>query len=448
MGQASLVILMHDFQILSMQDRSSFFKSYAQDTDCVQPYVFVPDDRTEESAIPLCYVATASIFSLTRKFKNLYLTSPSARKELMRQKRNSALMSANAQFLRTAPHSTSLFLYPTQISWSHAAFAQIGPNVEHLQKHMTKLGIHPWKGGLIYAVKNQAIEKDSPPGVALPTKYELTLSSLEGCHVTLTESQHSLLQKLTKLAPAQATSSKWNKVAGISLQDSRENSKNLPLTKKYLVHYMSLKSNTLLGTFQEHMRRSCKSTEWEEWKLIIDEITISCQSAISSLSGDIKSLDFINTSILYSAAHGLQNPHYDFKQEVLAKNGDNMYLGFTPLTEDGMFLQVWTKEGHGTVLYIPLGEFVILPSKTMHAGGFCSRVVSGNLRLHFYFYLNKVVPEPHNTNVYSDDFGEFSKRYHNAVGLIKGVSCTEEGEGEMAVGGTEAGGCLFNLFAK
>jgi hypothetical protein len=276
---------------------------------------------------------------------------------------------------------------------------------------------------------------------------------LDGCHVTLTEVQHALLQKLAKLAPAQASSSKWNKVAGLSLQHSQQNSKNLPPTKKKLVHYMPLESNTLLGTFQHHLRLKTQSDEWEERKLIIHEITVACLSAISSVSsGVLESLDYIHTSILYSAAHGLQNPHCDFKPDVLCQNGANMYLGFTPLTEDGMFLQVWSKAGHGTVIYIPLGELLILPSKTMHAGGFCSRSSTGNLRLHFYFYLNKVVPEPHHTNVYDDEIGDFSERFLNAVGLVKdsnAVSGIEEGEGEKkAVGVTKEDGCLFNLFVK
>ena len=453
LGQASLIILMHDFQLLTMVERPAFFKSYAQDIDCVQPYVFVPDDRTELCSIPLCYTSTAAIFLLSRTCQKLCFTSPSGRKELKRQRLNSALMSSNAQYLRTAPHCTSLFLYPTQINWSHEAFVQFGCNdVEHLQKHMMKHGIHPWKGCLIYAVKNQPTEEPWPPGVAPPTKYDQLLSDLDGCHVTLTDVQHSLLQKLAILAPAQASSSKWNKVAVISLQHSQQNSKNLPPLKKKLVHYMSLESNTLWGTYQHHLRLNPQSGEWEERKLIIDEITVSCLSAISSVSSCfLESLDYIHTSILYSAAHGLQNPHYDFKPDVLCKNGQNMYLGFTPLTEDGMFLQVWSKAGHGTVLYIPLGELVILPSKTMHAGGFCSRASTGNLRLHFYFYLNKVVPESHHTNVYFDEISDFSERYHNAVGLVKcnkAVSGIEEGEGEKALGGTKERGSLFNLFAK
>lgn len=206
-----------------------------------------------------------------------------------------------------------------------------------------------------------------------------------------------------------------------------------------------------MGTYQEYQCRLRELVEWEKWKLIIDEITFSCQSAISSVASDTKSLNFIYTSILYSAIHGLQNPHYNFKKEVLDKNGENMYLGFTPKTEDGTFLRVWTKEGNGTVLYIPLGELVILPSKTMHAGGFCSRALTRNLRLHFYFYLNKVLAEPHSTNVYSDDLGDFSERYGNAVGLISSnndVCGTEEGGSGNTAGGMEESGRLTNLFAN
>ena len=454
MGQATLVNLMTEFEELSIKGRVNFFKQYAQAYDCIQPYIFVSDDRTEATAIPLCFNSTASIFKLSREYQKQYFISPSGRKELQKQRLNSDLMCATAQFLRTAPLLNSYFAPVAKIDWSHEAFVGFHCSIEHLQRHMTKHGIHPFKGDLTYAVKNSRTGTSSGQGLGLITKYDQLLSELKGCHVTLTQAQNSLLQKLKKLAPAQATSKQWKKVAPISLQYSQQNSKKKQMPSTYLVHYMPLESNTLLGTYTKHLRRSCQLMEWDQWKLIIDEITLSCQSAISSVSSETKTLDFVVTSILYSAIHGLQNPHYDFKNEVLDKNGENMYLGFSPLTEDGMFLQVWTKEGYGKVLYIPLGELVILPSSTMHAGGFCSRAHEGNLRLHFYFYLNKVPSETHNTNVYSDERGEFSEIYLNAVVLVKGVG--EEkihghiGEsGPLNVAGCQKESCaLTNLFAK
>ena len=424
--QSSLVILMDEFKTLRMKDRPNFFVPYQQDYDSVQPYIF----ELEEITIPLCFVSTASVFKLTREKQKLCFISPSGRQELCRQRLNSDLMSATAKFLRSAPASTSMFQPWIKINWNHEAFSQFGPKSEKFGKHMRIHGIHPWNGDLLYAVKNQFVL----PGLVPPTKYEQLLSELGGCQVTLTESQQSILQRLAILAPAQAKSAKWVKVATISLQNRKESQ----------LHYISLKSNTLMGTYIAHLRQSCKPMEWEKWKPIIDEITVSCHFAIGLVARHTKSLDYILTSILYSPFHGLQNPHYDFKKEVLDKNGDNMYLGFTPLTEDGMFLQVWTKEGNGTVLYIPLGVVVILPSKTMHAGGFCSRAITGNLRLHFYFYLNAVPAESHNTNVYSDELGHFSERYHNAVGL-GGV---KEGDGTSALDMVVDCGRLPKLFAK
>jgi hypothetical protein len=108
----------------------------------------------------------------------------------------------------------------------------------------------------------------------------------------------------------------------------------------------------------------------------------------------------------------VQNPHYDFRVDYLASSqASNIYLGFAPLTNDGMFLQVWTGQGHGTVVYIPFGSLLILPASTMHAGGYCSRARSGNLRLHFYFYLNDVVPPTSNTNVYGNHTGPYATNY-------------------------------------
>ena len=422
-GQASLVILMEDYNNLPMQERPLFFNCYAQEDDSAQPYVFVSDDRSEAIAIPLCFKSTASIFQLSRTDQEKWFISASGRRNLTTQRLHSQLLCATAQFLRTGPHPTSMGQPLTKINWTHKAFLKFDRSRDHLQELMKKLGMHPWKGYLTYAVKYQRNDEDVLDTVPPPAQiYEVLLSQLGGCHITLTEAQHLLLQKLAKLAPTQATSSKWEKVSKISSQRSQLEGKP---TNKYQVHYMSLKeSNTLMGTYQHYLKRRCESMEWEKWKLLINEITCAIQSAISSVARDEKSLGDTHTSILYSAAHALQNPHYDFKKEVLDKNGENMYLGFTPLTEDGMFLQVWTEEGNGKVVYIPLGEFLILPSKTMHAGGFCSRALTGNLRLHFYFYLNNVPAEPHNTNVYSDSLGEFHDRYHNSDGLMNGKALT------------------------
>ena len=99
-----------------------------------------------------------------------------------------------------------------------------------------------------------------------------------------------------------------------------------------------------------------------------------------------------------------QPAHVDYDYPILKKYGNKLFLAFFPLTEDGAFLQLWKEEDssriktstatqpeanpgqsvvEGTVVYIPYEKMLIVPSNTIHAGGF-KRGESGNLRFHLY----------------------------------------------------------------
>ena len=69
-----------------------------------------------------------------------------------------------------------------------------------------------------------------------------------------------------------------------------------------------------------------------------------------------------------------QRSHHDFHHQVLKKYAGHLYIAFTPLTNDGYFIQVWPKDKPNDVrlLYIPYGAILILPGDTLHRGGFCT----------------------------------------------------------------------------
>jgi hypothetical protein len=81
-----------------------------------------------------------------------------------------------------------------------------------------------------------------------------------------------------------------------------------------------------------------------------------------------------------------QRPHCDYINRGLAR--EVSALSFLPLTEAGMYLQVWneTESLMGMVLYVPFGTMLVLRGDVIHGGGFMSDN-NGNPRLHMYVQL-------------------------------------------------------------
>ncbi|KAL3759562.1 hypothetical protein ACHAWU_000861 [Discostella pseudostelligera] len=126
-----------------------------------------------------------------------------------------------------------------------------------------------------------------------------------------------------------------------------------------------------------------------------------------------------------------QPAHVDYDYPILTEHGQRLFLAFFPLTEEGTYLQLWNDPASllrrkqdaedeekkcvsdddddeakvsysnhdssmsssrrikprsivkGTIVYIPYGKMLIVPSDTIHGGGF-KRGSSGNLRFHLY----------------------------------------------------------------
>lgn len=405
-GRGIMVSLVADFRNLTHRERRTFMMAYqcVQSTSNALAYIFHgPDDSdsTDQVIITLCRKATAALFGISCAQQEKYhiLISGVECTESCRQMRLSQLLLATATSLRSGPCHNKFGAVKEQTDWDNESFTVLkskGDSKIALQSLIQKYMLNPWtRGHLTYAVKSH------PP-------YKNLLKQLNGCHVILSDSLKRLFGHFESLG-LPLPHSKWVRVHVASLHNSR-------LKKKSCILYQTLQSNTMLGTVTAHLK-----SKVQDLQTSIKEFDSCCQSAITSIAGEEgKVLAETYTGILWSPKHGIQNAHYDFKADVLTKDGSNMFLGFTPITPDGMFLQVWPGEGLGTVLYIPYGDLVILPSSTMHAGGFCSREKTGNLRLHFYFYLNNVKGQLSNKNVYHDSKGDFNTRFLNADALVNG----------------------------
>jgi hypothetical protein len=110
-------------------------------------------------------------------------------------------------------------------------------------------------------------------------------------------------------------------------------------------------------------------------------------------------------SYLRSSYTEPQKPHIDFHWDVFDK-ANQPFVAFSPLSHDGCFLQLWDKNapGPGNVCHIPFGVLLVVPGDTVHGGGFCS-TLKGDLRLHFYIFINQV-NEVAYSNTYVDRQGQ------------------------------------------
>jgi hypothetical protein len=104
-----------------------------------------------------------------------------------------------------------------------------------------------------------------------------------------------------------------------------------------------------------------------------------------------------------------QRAHRDFTINTYkAQLPGQVYIGFMPITRDGMFLQVWNGPGEAKLIFIPYGNFLLLPGNTIHAGWMCTSVYHRNHRLHFYIIVSK---EPHKLTQKEDLFFENMNKY-------------------------------------
>jgi len=131
-----------------------------------------------------------------------------------------------------------------------------------------------------------------------------------------------------------------------------------------------------------------------------------------------------------------QPAHVDYDYPILEQYGNKLFLAFFPLTKEGAYLQLWQESSEdqndgetveGTVVFIPYGKMLIVPSATIHGGGF-KRGSSGNLRFHLYIALEEkevqnednitLLDHPMNKYTEKDDRRhELCERFVDAEGL-------------------------------
>jgi hypothetical protein len=154
----------------------------------------------------------------------------------------------------------------------------------------------------------------------------------------------------------------------------------------------------IIGTFEDDVNNSV-------WCLLREKVSIHKDLLMSKTEKTTRKrlqlrLSFMNTK----GKTNTQRPHIDFSWQSLESMTEPMpYLGVSPLTEEGMFLQIWLQEGDGTIAFIPYGRLLIVLGSCIHGGGFKS-CPDGNPREHLYMFLGEVCSQT--TNQYTNRSGE------------------------------------------
>ena len=297
-----------------------------------------------------------------------------------------------------------------------------------------------------------------------------------------------------KLTPAQVQQHQQlqTTLSSILILNSPSNPNVQSLLKSYNGHLMSMGTNLLQGLYNaapksnnqfaarvgdynenlfyqmEHknmdlsaiIRAASNMKDDDNEKDLIDTST---QTDINTFEASLRNVLLHNNNkmnISYrgsymSTEHTMYQPaHVDYDYTILQKYGERLFLAFFPLTEEGAFLQLWQddekkkttttkkqdsstatareerKECEGTVVYIPYGKMLLMPSDTIHGGGF-KRGSKSNLRFHLYIALEdekedneddegKITLLDHPMNKYTEEHDkrrELCERFVDAKGL-------------------------------
>jgi hypothetical protein len=150
----------------------------------------------------------------------------------------------------------------------------------------------------------------------------------------------------------------------------------------------------------------------------------------------------------------------DIKEDELRANS---YIGFIPLSKNGMYLEVWplddlntaTQQVTGELVFVPLGMLLLVPAATLHAGGmkaplpsFVAEVSTGHNdntirqhpRLHFYLFPTRDDAEYTTCNLYDmplemrNQLATDKKRFSDIFIHSPQLQFTPDAPGELAFG--------------
>ncbi|CAB9496243.1 Histone methylation protein DOT1 [Seminavis robusta] len=222
-------------------------------------------------------------------------------------------------------------------------------------------------------------------------------------------------------------------LSSIIILDEQMDPRASPLLKQYNGHLLPI-SRTIsqelkqqspdqftafVADFNDNLAYSMKSTRGiptctttstttdnEEWTQQVQQLESDIQKALNT--NDIE----LQASFLKTEHHTIPQPaHVDYPWNTLNERAHNLWLAFFPLTSQGMILQLWpshattntttTTQTKGQLVFVPWDTMLMVPSDTIHGGGFRTCTQSGNVRYHLYIATHGTSLPQFAQNVYT-----------------------------------------------
>jgi hypothetical protein len=178
-------------------------------------------------------------------------------------------------------------------------------------------------------------------------------------------------------------SSEWKRVNKISLSDPNGGQ----------IEYTSSTANSIRAWIRPFYKKGNLCTQ-QQFLLLLQDFEKHITQCISQFAfqwnGHVVCLQ--PGALRSMPATVPQLPHRDFITSMYRDQFPNqLFIGFMPITQDGMFLQVWNGPGPAKLVYIPYGYFLLLPGDTVHAGWMCTSPEKYNYCIHFYILVSQEI---------------------------------------------------------
>jgi hypothetical protein len=275
--------------------------------------------------------------------------------------------------------------YAERVDWSHPCFAEAKKKVHRIQSYRV-LGIAHFVSqiGITAGLKNGNILL----GCAISDHhFSSFINSVKGCVIDMTSlpNYDMILDELQSIV-SNFPQSMWKRVAKLSLAYTESGS------IEFISSSHESLANWLIGN-AKYGNMSKNSKQRNEIKSLVENFESQITKSISNF---VHKTDLHIVRLQPGALRsvpgvtGPQRAHRDLYMKTYKQQfPGQIFIGFMPLTEDGMFLQVWNGPGVAKLVFIPYGNFLLLPANTINAGWMCTSLSHYNHRLHFYILVSK-----------------------------------------------------------
>jgi hypothetical protein len=338
----------------------------------------------------------------------------------------SALVLYRTSVMQSPPTRTNN-TFIQSVKWASPCFSDAVKKVNRIPAYSGKNGISTFVShlGITKALKNEQILLGATGDFHLQS----FITSVHGCFIDLTiiPGYDSVLHKIYDVVKNLSGRHTWKRVNKISLSHAKGGA----------IEYTS----SSLDSIQSWVTLNDSTTTKNSGNCAKEQYSIHIPAFEKHIKESISNFAFQSPRHVVSLQPGAlrsppgtvpQRAHRDFSQKIYRdKFPGQVYIGFMPVSPDGMFLQVWKGPGTAKLVFIPFGHFLLLPGDAVHAGWMCTSIRHLNYRLHFYIVVSNKpdIMERHesyvfeNMNTYIDEESsrkeQFYHHYQNALSNSK-----------------------------